>query len=195
MFPLVGFKSTAVYYERHERVAGRTHYPLHRMLSLAFDGITSLSIRPIRIVAALGAIVAGLGFIGVLWAILTALTGHAITGWASTICVICFLGGVQLLGIGIVGEYVGKTYLETKHRPRYIISERTWEDDAEEIAPHIAAAAETGASDQVQGVVKAAKGDGAKARRAMTAAKADTGQRALRRTTAAQGDGSDDENE
>lgn len=128
MFPLVGFKSTSVYYSRHERIAGKSHYPLKKMLSLAFDGITSLSIKPITIIAQLGLIVSVLGFIGIIWAIVSALSGHTVAGWASIVCIVCFLGGVQLLSIGIIGEYVGKTYMEAKHRPRYIISDKTWNE-------------------------------------------------------------------
>lgn len=127
MIPMVGFKSTSVYYERHERMAGESHYPLSKMLSLAFDGITSLSIKPISIITGFGGVVSVIGFIGVLWAIISAMTGNTVAGWSSTICIICFLGGIQLLSIGVIGQYVGKIYLETKHRPRYIISERTWE--------------------------------------------------------------------
>lgn len=130
MFPLVGFKSTAVYYERHERLAGKSHYPLKKMLSLAFEGITSLSTKPISLIAEFGAVVAVLGFAGIIWAIIMAITGHAVAGWASIICIVCFLGGIQLLSLGIIGEYVGKTYMETKQRPRYIISERTYEVEA-----------------------------------------------------------------
>lgn len=127
MIPLVGFKSTNVYYERHERIAGESHYPLTKMLALAFDGITSLSIKPIRMITAMGIGVSVLGFIGVLWAIVRACTGNTVTGWASMICIVCFLGGVQLVCLGIIGEYIGKIYMEVKHRPRYIISERTYE--------------------------------------------------------------------
>lgn len=126
MFPLVGFKSTSVYYERHERMAGKSHYPLRKMLTLAFDGITSLSIKPIYIICGIGAIVSLIGFIGVIWAIIMAVMGHTAAGWASLVCIVCFLGGIQLLSLGIIGEYVGKTYMESKHRPRYIISDRTW---------------------------------------------------------------------
>ena len=129
MFPLVGFKSTSVYYERHERLAGSSHYPLRKMLGLAFDGITSLSIKPISIIAMIGFIVSLLGFIGALWAIVMAVIGKTVSGWASTICIVCFLGGIQLLSLGILGEYIGKTYMETKHRPRYIISNRTYEEE------------------------------------------------------------------
>ena len=128
LFPLVGFKCTSVYYERHERLAGESHYPLRKMLALALDGITSLSVKPITMISTLGLVVSMLGFIGIIWAIVNALIGNVVAGWASTICSVCFLGGIQLLSLGIIGQYVGKTYLETKHRPRYIISERTWEE-------------------------------------------------------------------
>lgn len=127
MFPLVGFKSTSVYYERHERMAGESHYPLRKMLALAFDGITSLSIQPIRFITILGLFIAFLSFLGVIWAFISYFTGTTVSGWASMACIICFLGGIQLLALGVIGEYIGKTYLETKRRPRFIISKRTWE--------------------------------------------------------------------
>ncbi len=125
MVPLVGFKSTTVTYERHERIAGESHYPLSKMLALAFDGITSLSVKPIRFITGFGLFVAFVSFIGVIWAIIQALVGHAVSGWASMTSIICFVSGVQLVCLGVIGEYVGKIYMETKHRPRYIISERT----------------------------------------------------------------------
>ena len=125
MFPLVGFKSTCVYYERHERLAGKSHYPLKKMINLAVDGITSLSIEPIHLIAKLGILVSLIGIIGIIWAIVRAVSGQTVAGWASLVCIICFLGGIILLSLGIIGEYVGKTYMESKHRPRYIISERT----------------------------------------------------------------------
>lgn len=125
MFPLVGFRSTSVYYERHERLAGESHYPLKKMLALAFDGITSLSIKPIRLITSFGLLVALASFLGILWSIASAFSGNTVDGWASLSSILCFLGGVQLTSLGIVGEYVGKIYLETKARPRYIISERT----------------------------------------------------------------------
>ena len=127
MVPLVGFKSTSVYYERHERLAGESHYPLKKMLALAFDGITSLSVKPIRFITGLGLIFSVLSFVGVLWAVIASILGRTVAGWASTMCIVCFMGGVQLLCLGVIGEYIGKIYLETKARPRYIISERTWE--------------------------------------------------------------------
>lgn len=128
MVPLVGFKSTSVYYERSERAAGKSHYPLKKMLALAFDGITSLSIKPIKLIIGMGIIVAFISFIGIIWAIVEAFLGKTVWGWASTTCIICFLSGVQLISIGVIGEYIGKIYMEVKHRPRYIISERTWEE-------------------------------------------------------------------
>ena len=127
MVPLVGFKSTSVYYERHERLAGESHYPLKKMLALAFDGITSLSVKPIRFITGLGLIFSVLSFVGVLWAVVASILGRTVAGWASTMCIVCFMGGIQLLCLGVIGEYIGKIYLETKARPRYIISERTWE--------------------------------------------------------------------
>lgn len=128
MVPLVGFKSTSVYYERHERIAGESHYPLRKMLALAFDGITSLSVKPIRMITAFGAFVAALSCVGILWCIIVALLGRAVAGWGSIVCILCFLGGVQLISVGVIGEYIGKIYLETKQRPRFIISERTEEE-------------------------------------------------------------------
>ena len=126
MVPLVGFKSTSVFYERHERLAGESHYPLSKMLSLAFDGITSLSIKPIRLITAFGVIVALFSFVGVIWSIVTHFLGHTVSGWASMTCIICFVSGVQLISLGVIGEYVGRIYMETKQRPRFIISERTY---------------------------------------------------------------------
>mgnify|MGYP006874647976 CR=1 FL=1 len=127
MIPLVGFKYTSVYYERKVRLAGESHYPLRKMLSLAFDGITSLSIKPIRIITALGVIVAVLSFVGIIWSVVTAFLGKTVAGWASVTCILCLLSGVQLISLGVIGEYIGKIYLETKQRPRYIIAERTYE--------------------------------------------------------------------
>ena len=127
MFPLVGFKSTSVYYERAERLAGESHYPLKKMLALAFNGITSLSVKPINMITGLGVIVSLLGVVVAIWAIVEAILGNTLAGWTSVVCIICLLGGMQLVSLGIIGQYVGKTYLETKRRPRYIISERTWE--------------------------------------------------------------------
>ena len=128
MFPLVGFKSTCVYYERHERIAGQSHYPLKKMLALAFDGITSLSIKPIRIITGLGVCISLIAFALILYALVSYFTGNVVSGWASSLIVTCFLGGIQLISLGVIGEYVGKIYMETKARPRFIISERTEKD-------------------------------------------------------------------
>ncbi len=125
MLPLVGFKSTCVPYARHERLAGKSKYPLRKMLALAFEGITSLSIQPLRLIMGLGGIIAVLSFVGVVWSVIVALLDKSVPGWASMTSIICFIGGVQLICLGILGEYIGKIYLEVKQRPRYIISERT----------------------------------------------------------------------
>ena len=129
MVPLVGFKSTSVYYERAERIAGESHYPLKKMLALAFDGITSLSVKPIRLITGFGALISVISFVGVIWAVVEAILGSTVAGWASTTSIVCFMGGIQLLCLGVIGEYIGKIYLETKHRPRFIISETTFELD------------------------------------------------------------------
>lgn len=126
LIPLVGFRSTSVYYERHERVAGKSHYPLGKMLSLAFDGITSLSIKPIRVITVFGILVAFCSFVGVIWSVCSYFLGNTVSGWASMTCIICFVSGVQLISLGIIGEYIGKIYLETKRRPRYIVEKKTF---------------------------------------------------------------------
>ena len=128
MFPLVGFRSTSVPYERQERLAGRSHYSLSRMLGLAFDGITSLSIAPIRLITGIGLTVSMISFIGIIWAIVVFILGRTVPGWASMTCIFCFIGGIQLISLGVLGEYIGKIYLETKARPRYIISDRTGQE-------------------------------------------------------------------
>ena len=125
MIPLVGFKSTSVYYTRNERMAGESHYPLSKMIALALNGITSLSVKPLQLISSLGIIISMISFLGVIWAIVSALLGMTVAGWASTICVVCFMGGIQLICLGVIGEYIGKIYMEVKQRPRYIISERT----------------------------------------------------------------------
>lgn len=131
MIPLVGFQSTSVYYDRKERMAGESHYPLGKMLGLAFDGITSLSVRPIQMITMFGCFVAVLSFIGVIWAVVSDFLGKTVPGWSSMTCIICFVSGIQLISLGIIGNYIGKIYLEVKRRPRYIISERTWTKDDE----------------------------------------------------------------
>ncbi len=128
LVPLVGFKSTTVEYSRSKRIAGESHYPLSKMLSLAIDGITSLSNRPLRLITTLGFFIAILGFVGAVWTIIQFFIGSTVSGWSSTTFSVFFMGGVQLLCLGIIGEYIGKIYLESKKRPRFIISRRTFDD-------------------------------------------------------------------
>lgn len=135
MIPLVGFKSTCVAYERAERIAGESHYPLKKMIALAIDGITSLSDKPLHIIMSLGIVVAAISFLGIIWAIVTEICGYAVAGWASTTSIICFVSGIQLVCLGVIGEYIGKIYMETKRRPRYIIGERTYDIKADENDP------------------------------------------------------------
>ncbi len=121
MVPLTGFKSDCVYYDRSERFAGESKYPLKKMLSFAFDGITSFSVSPIRMISALGAIVCVIAVIMGIYTIYEKLAGNTDAGWASLMMSIWFIGGVQLLSLGLIGEYIGKIYKESKRRPRYII--------------------------------------------------------------------------
>ncbi len=127
MIPLVGFKSTAVYYERTERIAGESKYPLRKMLALAFDGITSLSVKPIRMITAFGFFIALLSIVGIIYSVIIAFIGRSEAGWSSIVSIVCLVSGVQLLSLGVIGEYIGKIYLETKNRPKYIVSEKTEE--------------------------------------------------------------------
>lgn len=128
LIPLIGFKSSCVYYKRHERLAGKTHYPLRKMISLTIDGITSLSIKPIRIITTLGIIISFVSFLFLIWSIVCYFIGSVVQGWASIVSVVALLGGIQLISLGVIGEYIGKIYLETKARPRYIISEKTYDN-------------------------------------------------------------------
>ena len=121
--PMIGFKSDKVYYERRERFAGESKYPLKKMLSFAFDGITSLSVKPIRMISMLGILIFGVSVIALLYLLVGSLLGATQPGWPSLIVSIWALGGLQLLAIGVVGEYIGKIYLETKGRPRFIIED------------------------------------------------------------------------
>lgn len=129
LVPLVGYRSSSVYYERAERLAGESHYPLKKMLAFAFDGITSLSVKPLRLITLLGLLVSSCSFIAIIITLITKFFGFTVTGWTSMICAVYFIGGVQLLSIGVIGEYIGKIYNETKARPRFIISETTFEKD------------------------------------------------------------------
>lgn len=121
--PLIGFKSTQVFYERQERAAGKTKYPLRKMISFALDGITSFSVRPLRVIALLGILCSGLSVLGLLYALISYIANVTVPGWTAIVCSIWLLGGIQLLCLGVVGEYIGKIFSEVKQRPRYIIEE------------------------------------------------------------------------
>ena len=123
MVPLIGYKSAIVKYERSERLAGESKYPLKKMLALAWEGITSLSIQPIRMITWLGLFIFLISLVMIIYSLISFFVGAAVSGWASTLCSIWALGGLQLLAIGIIGEYIGKIYMETKRRPRFIVEE------------------------------------------------------------------------
>lgn len=132
MVPLVGFRSSSVYYERHERLAGKSHYPLRKMIALAVNGVTSLSVKPLRLITSMGIFFAFISFIGVVWSIVSHFIGQTVAGWASIVSIVCFASSIQLICLGVIGEYIGKIYMEVKGRPRYIISERTNDRDQEQ---------------------------------------------------------------
>lgn len=121
--PLLGFESITVFYERKERAAGKTKYPLKKMLSFALDGITSFSIKPLRLISSLGIVCSILSTLGLLYALISHIAGLTVPGWTAIVCSIWLLGGIQLLCLGVVGEYIGKIFSEVKRRPRYIIEE------------------------------------------------------------------------
>lgn len=127
LVPLIGFKSDIVYYERDRRYAGKSKYPFRKMLSFAFEGITSLSIRPIDLIIRLGIILCAVGFVILVYSLVQHFLNNTTAGWTSLMASIWVIGGIQLSAIGVIGKYIGKMYLETKHRPRYIIEENTME--------------------------------------------------------------------
>ena len=127
IIPTLGYNTTTVYYKREARLAGESHYPLSKMITLAMDGVTSFSIKPLRVIISFGMIVALLSFIGVIWTVVASLAGNTVDGWASMTCIICFIGGIQLISIGILGIYIGKIYMEVKQRPKFNIISRTYE--------------------------------------------------------------------
>ena len=129
MFPLVGYSSDIVYYERKERFAGESKYPLKKMLNFAWDGITSFSVRPIRMVLNVGIVIFIASILVLLYCLIIKLLGKAVTGWTFIVCSIWLVAGIQMLSIGIIGEYIGKIYSETKSRPRFIISENLEENN------------------------------------------------------------------
>lgn len=119
--PQIGYKSTVVYYERNKRFAGESKYPLKKMLAFAFDGITSFSIKPLRLILALGIGILMISILIMIYSLIVKIMGHTVDGWTFIVISIWFIGGLQMISIGIMGEYIGKMYNETKHRPRYII--------------------------------------------------------------------------
>lgn len=121
MVPLIGYSTDCVYYDRKERVAGESKYPLKKMLALAFNGISSFSVKPISMILGLGVFIICFSALALLYALISYFTGHVVPGWTSLILSIWFLGGLQLLAIGLVGQYIGKIYIEVKERPRYNI--------------------------------------------------------------------------
>lgn len=123
LIPMIGYPSTKVYYERAERFAGESKYPLKKMLFFAFQGITSLTVEPIRMITTLGVAMSSISFLVILWTLYEYFFGETVRGWASMLASLGFIGGLILLSIGIVGEYVGNFYLEKKKRPRFIVSE------------------------------------------------------------------------
>ena len=123
MVPMLGFKTAQVYYERGERVAGESKYPLKKMIAFAMEGITSLSNKPIRYVLLVGALCALLGLVMAVYVLVSLFSGNSVHGWASTMMSIWLLGGLQLMALGLIGEYVGKIYMETKRRPKFILEE------------------------------------------------------------------------
>lgn len=129
--PLIGYRHTVVEYERHERIAGESKYPLKKMLSFAWDGITSFSIKPIRIITGLGFLIFILSLVALIYALIVNLMGKTVSGWTSMTASIWMIGGIQLLSLGVIGEYIGKIYNETKQRPRYIISDKLIDKEEE----------------------------------------------------------------
>lgn len=119
--PMIGYKSDKVYYSRKERFAGESKYPLKKMLAFAWEGITSLSTKPIRMITTLGVVVMIIAVIILIYSLVRFFMGATISGWTSTMVSIWFLGGLNLFAVGMIGEYIGKVYLETKERPKYII--------------------------------------------------------------------------
>lgn len=121
--PLIGFKSANVYYERSERFAGESKYPLKKMLAFAVNGITSFSTKPLKLITAIGFIMSLISTAAIVWAFVVKILGHSELGWSSTMCSIWLIGGIQILALGIIGEYIGKIYAEVKQRPRYIVAD------------------------------------------------------------------------
>ena len=128
IFPLIGYKSDVVYYERNERFAGESKYPLKKMINFAVDGITSFSVKPIRLILNVGIIIFIISIIMVIYALINKIIGNTVSGWTFIVCSIWLIAGVQILSLGVIGEYIGKIYNETKRRPKYIIEHNLEEE-------------------------------------------------------------------
>ena len=128
MFPLIGFKSDIVYYERAERFAGESKYPLKKMLSFAWEGITSFTVKPLKMIMNLGIIIAFFSFLFLIWVIVGYFSGNSVSGWTTIIVLLCLFSGIQIFCIGIIGEYLGKVYIESKERPRYAIEKELYNE-------------------------------------------------------------------
>ncbi len=131
--PLVGFQTGVVYYDRNERFAGESKYPLKKMLAFAVDGITSFSVKPLRLITALGIVVFIISMLMLIYTLISWIIGRAVSGWASTVASIWMIGGIQLLSLGVIGEYIGKIYSETKRRPRFVIDRYLNESKADPV--------------------------------------------------------------
>ena len=131
--PMVGYRSDTVYYERHERFAGESKYPLKKMLAFAFEGITSLSIKPIRMILTVGVLVFVVSILMLIYSLVQYCLGNVTPGWTSIMFSVWAIGGIQLIATGIIGEYIGKVYLETKRRPRFIVREYRSTSDTDKI--------------------------------------------------------------
>ena len=129
--PMIGYKSDKVYYARKERFAGESKYPLKKMLAFAWEGLTSLSVKPIRMIMTLGSVIFLVSIAMLIYSLVRHAMGATLVGWTSTVVSIWAIGGLQLLAIGIIGEYIGKVYLETKQRPKFIVEEYLKDEDAE----------------------------------------------------------------
>ena len=132
MFPLIGYKTEIVYYERNERFAGESKYPLKKMLNFAWDGITSFSVKPLRLLCTMGFIILFISLIIMIYSLIRKITGNTVDGWTFITISIWLIGGIQMISTGIIGEYIGKVYNETKRRPRYIISRNLNEEKKNE---------------------------------------------------------------
>lgn len=129
IFPSIGYKHTTVLYERNERFAGESKYPLKKMLAFAWEGITSFTVSPLRLIAGLGVVISFFSLCALIWSIAEKLIGYTVDGWTSILCSIWLLGGMQLFCLGIIGAYIGKIYEEVKQRPRFILEKNLLEED------------------------------------------------------------------